>query len=1076
MRVYHSNRLEVLAGKLAGLVESEPSEPFTPERIVVPHQTMGRWLRLEIARELGIAANIKFELPAEFAWSILRGAVPDLSKSQGFAPAALRWHIFELLPDFARTADAAEVGRFLDDGDERKRFELADKLAGIFDRCVNFRGDWIRDWEQGKTPHWQARLWQLLAKTVSEQHWVHALDAFNQKLKGGGEPEGWPRRAFIFGISAFSPSYLQLLKQLGEKFDLHVFLLNPSSEYWADLRSKKEIHRLVQDGDATEQHYEEGNKLLAAWGRAGRFTYDNLIAEEDEVEALPWQPEGETRLAAVQIDILEIRNTTDSAAANDAAADCSLQIHCCHSPMREAEVLHDRLLDLLAKNISIEPSDIMILTPDLARYGPAIAAVFEAEGRIPVRLSRFRSADSSTAQAFLDLLSLPASGYGIDAVLAPLEASALRTRFDIRETSLAAIREWVHAAGIRRGVEAGEGVGSAPIGDHTWREGLRRLLMGYAVGDRDELVSGVASVTIRGEAGFEAGGVDFATLGRFMAYCELAFALRSRLAAPRPAAAWAEALRAIAGQFFDDGSKLAAYPNLDAARLVAEEFEELRALLDGFQQQFASIKCRVSFDVVAAALKEGASEAALGPARLADGASIGNLKTGQIPPAAVVCVVGMNGGDFPRNPHRYAFDPFEMFPRRAGDRDARQEDRFAFLEALLAARTAFVATYTGRNQSDDAEMQPSVVLEELLEYLAGRFLSAKSPAAIEHPLQPFSPRYFEPAPDNPLFSYSPAMLQAAKALRGGVKPAWRWSTALPEAPKGEVALAELEQFFASPAQALLRERFGVRLRDVDAELDQNEPLQIDNLEKYHLRAGLIERGGIGRIDPFAYERLRPRARASGALPHGGFGELIIDDAEEQLEELNKNLEKHPAALEAEPVRIEFETAGFRVAGYLSNIGKDNEGQPYMVWWRNGKQRAIDLIKIHLRQLAWRAAGNPPLKAEAFWLDKTAGIPSPSEIQERQSSAQALQMIEHWLEARWRGLSAPLPFAAEPSLAYVKNFHGGKTGEECLAVARSVWRDKCDDPQHRLLWDPAEGAEPISKEFQELSIKLLRPLL
>ena len=88
MRIVHSNRLEALAATLADLMRADPGDPLAPERIVVPHRTVGRWLSLELARGLGIAANLKFELPAGFAWSIMRDAVPALPAEQPFAPVS----------------------------------------------------------------------------------------------------------------------------------------------------------------------------------------------------------------------------------------------------------------------------------------------------------------------------------------------------------------------------------------------------------------------------------------------------------------------------------------------------------------------------------------------------------------------------------------------------------------------------------------------------------------------------------------------------------------------------------------------------------------------------------------------------------------------------------------------------------------------------------------------------------------------------------------------------------------------------------------------------------------------------
>lgn len=1086
MRVYHSNRLELLAENLAGLIESNPPEPFTPERIVVPHRTMEHWLRLELARELGIAANMKFELPAAFAWSILRGAVPSLSKSQGFSPDTLRWHLFELLPDFAQGADAAEVRRFLADGDERKRFELADKLAGVFDRCINFRDDWIRDWEQGAAPHWQARLWQLLAEKVPEQHWVNALDAFKWKRAGEFEPCGWPRRAFVFGISALSPSYLQLLRQLAGSIELHVFLFNPSSGFWSDLRTKREINRLTEDGNAQDQHFEEGNKLLAAWAQAGRDTFDTLIANEVEERPVFPQAGSETRLNAVQGDIQEVRDAAEAAGPDAVPPDNSLQIHCCHSAMREAEVLHDRLLELLDGNPDIEPADIMILTPNLARYGSMIAAVFEAEGCIPVALSRFRAADSPTARAFFDLLSLPGTRYGVESVLAPLDAPSLRARFGIRENSLPAIRDWVRQAGIRRGVDTNAGDHAPAMPGNTWREGLNRLLMGYAAGDTDDLALGVAPCSIRGEGGFEAGEEDYETLGKFVSYCIAAFELRQKAARSRTAGQWTETLRAILEKFFDNGSSRGAYPGFEEMREAADEFESIGNLIENCSGQAGRIDCPISFEVIRLALKEAAASPALGPARLADGATIGRLASGQVLPAKIVCAVGMNDDGFPGNPPRHTFDLVEQDKRRPGDRDVRHEDRFAFLEALLAARSAFIVTYTGRDQRDDSEIPPSVLVDELHDYLAVRFPAVSTAGRsgedeeaplnslrIEHPLQPFSARYF--SGENGLFSYSRTMLDAAKTMcRPASNASHRFAGRLPEpeASRRKTSLAELERFFTDPAQGFLKERFRIRLSKEEQAVDETEPLQLDGLQRWGLRDEIQNRTNEARQERVAPEAVKSLLLARGHLPYGSFGELAYDEAFAVVDTLREELTAFAGTLAAEPLNLELEVGEFRLSGVVPHVDSER-----MVWWRNGRLRVRDRIAVCIRQLALMQDGRDPPPAILIYLDgrQTKFVKMEPPNPETES-------IGNWLESWWSGLTAPLRFFPESSWAYASELAKGETGG-AFFKARQKWRGdsfgstfpECDEPCNRLVWSLDGDEDPISDEFADLSESLLLPV-
>ena len=384
--------MEALAAALVYAMRADPGDPIAPERIVVPHPTIARWLSLELARGLGIAANVRFEQPAEFAWSLMRAVVPDLPRDQPYTPARLRWRIHDLLPaPIGEAADATARSRrargipdasgsgggypawedavrgYLRDGDSRKRLELADRLARVFDQCLLYRKDWILEWERGETPHWQSRLWRNLIEMDgldSAVHWVRALGRFTEEFRaqhgggrsaprpddalstqlfepsphghaaavpppgyrearfqadeGGRRPPDWPRRASLFAVQALSPSYLELLCEAARGIDLHLFLLNPCREYWGDIHSRREIGHRSEGADPDARYLTEGNELLAAWGRAGRDGFDALVEIPDaEWEEHFEEPTPAGRLAAVQRDILDLR-LAEEAARGDA--------------------------------------------------------------------------------------------------------------------------------------------------------------------------------------------------------------------------------------------------------------------------------------------------------------------------------------------------------------------------------------------------------------------------------------------------------------------------------------------------------------------------------------------------------------------------------------------------------------------------------------------------------------------------------------------------------------------------------------------------------------------------------------
>jgi exonuclease V gamma subunit len=79
----------------------------------------------------------------------------------------LSWRLLALLPTLQGEV-FAPLQRYAAGG-EAAAFELAGKVADIFDQYLVFRPDWIRAWEAGERldlgddEAWQAALWQQLA-------------------------------------------------------------------------------------------------------------------------------------------------------------------------------------------------------------------------------------------------------------------------------------------------------------------------------------------------------------------------------------------------------------------------------------------------------------------------------------------------------------------------------------------------------------------------------------------------------------------------------------------------------------------------------------------------------------------------------------------------------------------------------------------------------------------------------------------------------------------------------------------------------------------------------------------------
>ena len=797
---------------------------------------------------LGIAAALEISLPSRFLWRVYRAVLgaEQVPETSPFDKSRLVWRLMRLLPEVLAQPDYAPLRRFLArDADLRKRFQLAERLADLFDQYQVYRADWLATWAAGEDDlivargqrhplpveqRWQAALWRALLADVARDPVAHGLGrrkpealANHQQLDSqetpagpggvlsatfhpgraavhqafleraaawpaGERPPGLPRRLLMFGISSLPSQSLEVLAALARWTQILMCVHNPCEHYWADIvadqdllraRHKRQRPKAGRPRDLSpEALHLHAHPLLASWGKQGRDFIGLLDEHDDPLVRDAYQdrfaalgqridlftvPVGEVRtlLAQLQDDIRDLRplaETRERWPPLDPSRDVSLRFHIAHGPQREVEILHDQLLAAFNADPSLTPRDVIVMVPDIDAYAPHIQAVFGLVERSDPRYIPFSLADQGRratdplVRALASLLALPQSRLAVSDLLDLLEVPALRRRFGIEEAELPRLHAWVQGANIRWGLHAEQRASlDLPAqpedqAQHTWRFGLRRMLLGYAVG---------AGEAWRGIEPFdEIGGLYAALLGPLVNLLDRLEATWRRLREPATVADWCLRLRALMTDFFDpdDGNDRHTLLQLETALQDWREACEEAGLGE-------KLPLAIVGDPWLARLDEGG----LSQRFFAGAVTFATLMPMRAIPFRLVCLLGMNDGDYPRQ--RPPMD-FDLMGRdyRPGDRSRREDDRYLFLEALLSARERLHISWVGRSIRDNTPRPPSVLVGQLRDHLAAGWRlagyqgpEAKAPSALlaaltqEHPLQPFSPRYFptvgpEPVP------------------------------------------------------------------------------------------------------------------------------------------------------------------------------------------------------------------------------------------------------------------------------------------------------------------------------------------
>jgi exodeoxyribonuclease V gamma subunit len=1068
LRLFTSNRLEKLAEKLADTVTVPLASPLDKEVIVVQSRGMERWVSMQLAKRHGICANIQFPYPNHFVQDIFGKVLPDLPERSPFEPEIMTWKIMKLLPTCIGRPEFKSLRDYLADPEANlKLFQLSERVADTFDQYLLFRPEMIFRWERGQEGHWQAVLWRELVKETGKGHRAEVGNAFFEALKKvPSQKHGLPEKISIFGISALPRFHIQVLEAISRFTQVNLFLMNPCREYWGDILSGWEMKKTASkqgalELPAQELYMEKGNSLLASMGKLGRdfFALVNEF-ECEEFESFEEPGEG-TLLGCIQSDILNLRERNQKTEGKKTVEsfDPSIQIHSCHSPMREMDVLYDRLLNMFEKDPNLKPTDILVMTPDIETYAPYIRAVFdmpvdESKG-IPYSIAdRSIRKENEVIDTFLDVLNLEGSRYGVSQVLSILESASVRRRFGLTEADLELIRKWTVDTRIRWGIDgkSRDKMGLPSFSENTWRAGLERLLLGYAMPGNDEnIFQGILPYDLME-------GNDTAILGKFLDLAEKLFEHTTSLGLPRTLKAWSKTLTVLLDRFF--------MPDEDSEKAIQAIRHTLHNLGD-FQERSAFDE-EIDIKVLKWHLAHCLESEGFGFGFITRGVTFCAMLPMRSIPFKVICLVGMNGDAYPRESKPLGFDLMAKHPK-PGDRSRREDDRYLFLEVLLSAREQLYISYVGQSIQDNTLIPPSVLISELMDTIEQGFEMPGNHILdhimTRHRLQAFSPEYFKK--NKKLFSYSEENLKAARRMlerRGAHVPFVSGGLSVPEKEWKTVDLDDLCNFFRNPSRYLLQKRLGIYLDQTVLMPDEREPFEIKGLEKYLLENSMMEKGLAGRD----LRDLFSATLAKGLLPHGTAGECLFDHLRQGVERFVEKTCGYLQGAALDPLAVDLSIGDFRLTGKINGLYPKR-----LMHYRYAKTKAKDYLKTWIYHLALNSImpkGHPLISILAGLTSKG---PEPGWVAFEYMPVQnSKEILGSLLEKYWEGLIKPLHFFSETSWEYAQALLlQGKPQEEALNRARNTWsgneynQGENSDPYYELFF---RNTDPLGPEFQDMA--------
>lgn len=934
MKLYQSNDYSLLCQKMSEIYNDGTADVFRKEYIFYQARGIAERLPSDLAQLSGFFAGAEFM--SVFKLHNFIGGMLGQNGIETINSTALSWYIYKALGLEKFRAAAPDTAEYYV-ADDRRRMQLAEKLAASFSAYMEFQPELLKNWENGivgvENPHekWQALLWKILLETFDNfaQSWSSS-GSLNQLLQHEAKGELLRKklpRLFLYGISMLSEQLMESLKILDRAgIKVYLFLYNPLFSKEVNSINIEYFGKIASDNNwLLQKHFPVLDSEIISKGFDKESDLNNL----------------KNRLL----------NANDKADPIKPKKDGSLSIHSCYTAVRELEALYHHLLYLNSKDPSnpLKPKDVLVLLPDFELYSPFISSVFESGDFVfefPYSIEKQHYVSSDSAATLLNnLLDFEARNFTSDQVLKLLENKSLSDSMGIFDTEK--LYEMLNEANICRDYK-----GSGAKENETYLVGfdygLQRIAYGFALGEDIAYNSdGLSFDAPLGQEIFPVdiieGSQELMLFSKFRYLCDCLHEMLENRKANRTLQEWARYMKNhIMDAFIYPGR---ATEKDDDESEESEDSDEESAkryfdtVLDDFMLSISAEYDdeQISFEVFRVLFKSYFSNVDVKRGSYKGGISFAEYQSAQGLDYKFVAILGLNYDSLPRLRKMPYFHIEEKNAR--GRLNLKEQDKYTFLQSILGAGEYLYLSYIGRSSRDNSKKPASVLLDIVLDCFAQEHEhpEAESSFRVQHPLHSFSSKYNR--------TEYPMLKQYSIRNEKENEIAYTDERAELRIPD-TITLERLIAFIKNPFKHYFNNALGIYLKEAESSLKEIELLgEPDNLSAHGLKAAFME------TESSELTEIISQNKHWGVLPLSHSGRKKMDAIAVEYAGIKNRYEQLRANNEKEQLNIELSLDKLQLKGALNTYGDKQ------LLFCTSNSEAKYIVEAWIRHLFAVASGN-----------------------------------------------------------------------------------------------------------------------
>lgn len=936
--LYKFNQLNILFLKICKIIQNKPLDHiFEKEIIIHDNQVLFQYLNIFVANYTGIASDFKLIHPNVFIWKIFKQIIPKNEIKNILKKTTNIWKIMKIIEE-------NNFFKNIKKNDNKvKKFEFSLLIENLFQKYILYRPKWIKEWDHkndiilkiDSEKLSQIKLWKKITNdnkyfNQSNNNFSSLFYKFKKLIKKKSE---FSQRIFIIWSFPINPSYIEIFYQISIHTDVYFLYLTAYKN--SIINSQVALNHKSYDIKITNSF---NNRLELSWGKY-EHAYLNFIKNFKNIKINSDFQKYHTKslLNNIKNNILYFKTNKKPSKKTINSNDSSIAINICYSKKHEVEVLYNTLINILNTNKNIKLHDIVVTSFTLNSYVTHINSVFKSNNskkNISFYISKRKSKNTQKIfDLFNKILNLSNIRFNNEEILELLETSVIAKNFDISEEEIKILYNWVEITHIKWGINDKHKkiFQCLEIDQNTWFYGIEKLLLSYATNEKNKIWNNILSCIY----------IDISQselIGKLSYLIGILNMWRCKLLKPKKVIHWRLLFKSFINDFFQketEWEQTLIIINKNWEKMIDEIIlskYEKKITIDILKKNFLHIiNC------------ESNKKFEIGVINFCHPSVVCYI------PFKVIYIIGLNSIKKLEKSNIDQIDLLKKYPLIT-DISINNTIDHLFLNNFIAAKKYFYVSYIGYSLKDDTKIYPPILVEQLIDYIALNFcFKGDENLKMEDNRKKISYYILKRNPKEHI--YTKINIKKPKNIqKNKIKNIYYMffkkimNSKDLEKQRFFINLKDLISFWKHPIRYFFNNILNTKFL-IKQTPSITEPFIIDQLESLKISNLLLET----MINKKNLTNVLKQIKSSGILPHGNFGEIVLEQKCKEIETMVKIINQYRVLPQKKDFNLKIDK--YCVQGTLNEIQDTG-----LLRWKTNSINYSDRMSLWLEHLIYCILG------------------------------------------------------------------------------------------------------------------------